>query len=468
MAGSALAAGPVFQPPGSNLTLGDVSHGQRVQSSSSNPAAAAADSARSPGNRGTVVSVAAGLEYGNLENIFELYDELTGGYTPSDPGGGDPGEDPDDGIDLGEIWDSLDPDVQEAVEAIATEVATQAALLAIIREQGFAKAWLAADVPVMIGTDRHGGAWRSGVSWSGTSKAFGLVESINFDEEAARQALQDWFDTLPINRPTLFPVSDQVLLSVNPATNAVVMAIRNDSSIVTKATQMFEFDLGYSREVWSGQSGKLYLGAEARLYQARLSRLSVRFGDVTDSKELFDAIRNSDFNTDTRMGVDIGALWVAGRYQLGATVTNLNEPRFRFPNVDISPYTNLDIIRFLEKETIYTRDRQLKLEASVFGAERGWGAHLGIDVDPATDALGDQFQWATVSAGFNTDSWWLPAGRISYRKNLAGTQQGYLGIGVTAFRYLNIDLASAFNTVRIDGRQLPEGLMASIGFHINW
>ena len=33
LAGSTLA-GPVYQPPGANLTLGDVTHGMRVQSAS--------------------------------------------------------------------------------------------------------------------------------------------------------------------------------------------------------------------------------------------------------------------------------------------------------------------------------------------------------------------------------------------------------------------------------------------------
>ena len=57
-------AGPVYQPPGANLTFGDVTHGLRVQSASSNPAAAAADRARDEGQstRGTVISVAAGIE----------------------------------------------------------------------------------------------------------------------------------------------------------------------------------------------------------------------------------------------------------------------------------------------------------------------------------------------------------------------------------------------------------------------
>jgi hypothetical protein len=72
LAGTVLA-GPVYQPPGANLTLGDVTHGKRILSASSNPAAAAADRARASGKpvRGTVISASAGLEYGNVQNLFD-------------------------------------------------------------------------------------------------------------------------------------------------------------------------------------------------------------------------------------------------------------------------------------------------------------------------------------------------------------------------------------------------------------
>ncbi len=96
--------------------------------------------------RGTVLSVAAGLEYGNVQNLFDFYDEITGAYEPSDPGdGGDPGD--DGGIDIGDILDNLDPEYKEALDAIAKEVATQTVLLAVIAEEGYGKAWLSADLP---------------------------------------------------------------------------------------------------------------------------------------------------------------------------------------------------------------------------------------------------------------------------------------------------------------------------------
>ena len=476
LAATAALAGPVYQPPGANLTYGDVTHGQRVQSASSNPAAAAADLARGTGKstRGTVLSGAAGLEYGNIEDLFDFYDKVTGAYEPSDPGSGgggpgqDPGDKPDGGIDLGDIWDSLDPDFQATIEAVAREVARQTVLLELIRKEGYGKAWLAADAPFVLGNEHLGGAWTFGVNWSGTAKAFGIAQAIEFDEDAAQAALEDWFNQLPINRPVQFPLTEQILLTIDPVTDAVRFAIENDSSILTKAAQMTELNVGYSRHAWSSSAGSLYLGAEARLYLMRLSRLSVRFGDITDAEELFDAIRDNDFRNSNRVGVDIGALWVGKNYQIGAQLTNVNEPEFLFPEVDLNPYRDVNIIGFLQRDQNYTMDRQFKLEASLFTSNRRWSAHLGLDADPATDPMGDEYQWLTLSTGFVTDSRWIPSARIGYRQNLAGTELSYLGIGLTAFKIVNFDISSALDTVSIDGTTLPRGLMVSIGFQVTW
>jgi hypothetical protein len=479
MAGALLtatvSAGPVYQPPGANLTLGDVTHGKRILSASSNPAAAAADRARGTGKpvRGTVISGAAGLEYGNVDNLFDLYNELSQSYKPSDPGsGGGPGQNPDDkpddGINIGDILDQINPDIGEALDAIAREVARQTVLLLLIREEGYAKAWLTADAPFVFDKQLLGGTWTLGVNWSGSSKTYGLTEEIDFDTDAARQALEDWVNTLPIDRPGQFEVSNDITLTPQPGTNAVFIAITNDSSLLSKSTQTTEFRVGYSREALARESGTLFFGARANIYLKQLSRLSVRFGDITDSEELFDAIRDADFRSDEGAGIDLGVLWVADNYQLGAQVTNINEPTFRFPDVNLEPYTSERLIQLLESDAIYTLDRQLKLEASIFSDNRRWSAHMGYDVDPVTEPMGDRFQWLTLSGGFATDSWWIPSMRIGVRQNLAGTELGYVSIGATVFKYVNIDIASALDTVKIDGQKLPQGLMGSIGFEISW
>jgi hypothetical protein len=78
--GTATAA-PVYQPPGSSLTYGDVVHNQRLQSGTTNPAAAAADLWRSretgtDAQSGIVGSMVFGIEYGNLDKFYERVDEI--------------------------------------------------------------------------------------------------------------------------------------------------------------------------------------------------------------------------------------------------------------------------------------------------------------------------------------------------------------------------------------------------------
>jgi hypothetical protein len=458
---SSATAGPVYQPPGANLTFGDVTHGQRVQSASTNPAAAAADLARGreARTRGVVSSASAGLEYGNIQGLWDFYDEITKGYEPSDPGAGDgpgqnPGDKPGGGIDLGEIWDRVDPDVQDAIP--------------IIRAEGYGKAWIAVDLPFVTGTEYFGGAWTFGLNYSGSSKAFGIVDQIEFDADAAREALNDWLAQLPGNRPIQLPVSSDLQLYHDPVSNGFGLGINNDSSIVAKSTRTTELSTGYSRIVRSSESGDLFFGVRGNLYNKELGRVSIRFGDITDSKELFDQIRDADFRSDTRFGLDVGALWVTNRYQLGIQVTNLNEPKFKFPGIDLNAYSAENIIEFLERDRTYKMDLQVKLEGSYFGRDRRWSAHIGVDADPATDPLGDEFQWLTLSAGFLADARWVQDIRFGYRENLAGTELKYIGAGLTAFRFLNFDVSSALDTVSIDGQKLPRGLMISLGFQVTW
>ena len=467
------AAQKLFQPPGANLTYGDVTHGMRVQSASTNPAAAAADMARQgdEAKSGAVVSAAAGVEFGNIQQLWDFYDEISRAYQPSDGDVDYPGQLPETkppgGIDLGDIWDTLDPDIQDELDAIVDEVYRQAAVLALISVEGYGKAWVAADAPIVFAKPRFGGAWTMQLQWSGTARGFGLADPIEFDEETARVAIQDWFDTEIAQRPTSLQVGGQVQLVIDALGN-VRFSLQNDSAIVYKSAQLSTLSTGYSRAAWSSERGTLFVGGELHLHNMRMSRIGARFGDITDSDELFDAIQNADFEQDTRPSFDVGALWVGDNYQLGAQLTNLNEPRFEFPDVDISPFRSDLIIGLLQRGRTYTMERQLKLEASYYGERRKWSWHMGLDANAAADPVGDDFQWLTVSTGFETDSRWVPNLRLGYRQNLAGTEKKYVSLGMTMFRIINLDIASALDATKIDGRKLPEGLMFSMGFQVNW
>ena len=90
----------LYQPPGPNLTMGNVAHGHGLISSFSNPAAPASKSAL-PGaaNHGAMLAIGAGAEFGDLNQLFELYDKISEALANGreDEDGGDGVEPPDDG-----------------------------------------------------------------------------------------------------------------------------------------------------------------------------------------------------------------------------------------------------------------------------------------------------------------------------------------------------------------------------------
>ena len=469
-------AGPVYQPPGANLTYGDVTHGQRLLSAAGNPAAAAADLARVEGDGerrgGMVVSAVAGLEYGNVQELFDAVDELSRAFKPSPPGtGGGPGQvpkPPDSGIDIGDVIDVLFPDLRMIIDAAAQELGTQLALDALIEAEAYGKAFVSLDIPVVLGRELLGGSWTFGLNVSGESKVFGLADAIEFDPVAALADLQVQFNLMPGDPLTTFDVVGDIDFIFDVVAGAVEILLDSDSLLLTKAAQTTEVSAGYSRQALSTTRGGLFLGVEGKFYALELSSLGVRYGDITDSEELFDAIDNADFRRDDGFGIDIGALWVGNNYQVGASLTNINEPTFTYPGIDVSQIRNQSLIDAVRRGQTYTMERQLKLEGSWFTSNRRWTANVGVDVNAVPDPVRDDFQWATLSGGFQPNNRWLQSVRFGYRRNLAGTELSYASVGLTAFRFFNFDLASSLDTVSINGTKLPQGLIMSFGFQVNF
>ncbi len=473
LSGMAVAA-PVYQPPGTALTYGNVSFGQRTSSPVGNPAANISDLDRRGGEAKTIMglSVSAGIEYGNVQDILDLIDSLSGNIEPSDPDdggepppGGDPGDKPPDGgIDF-----PIDPDTEELIKDIASEVAIQTALLTLLQAEGYAKGFVALDIPISLGKQYLGGAWAFGINLSGTSSALGFAESIEFDTEEAtadfETVLMDIENGTVQERYNIG--GDDVVIEVSPDAESIKIRFDNDSTLVTKAAVINEFAGSYSREIpLDTSSGKLYGGVNAKFYRVGLSRVATRFGDITDSEEIWRSIKDADFNYSNDIGIDFGLLWSGNNYQLGATLTNINEPDFAYPDLDASNYKDPGVRDIIARGENYVMERQLKLEASWFTQKGSWGWNFGIDANKVRDPLGFDYQWVTLSGGYNTESFWLPGVRVGVRSNLAGTRLSYIGGGVTAFKYVDLDIATSLETTRINDTKLPRSLLINLGFNV--
>ena len=295
-----------------------------------------------------------------------------------------------------------------------------------------------------------------------------MVEPIEFDADVALAELEAAYNLTPDDPQTTFDLTGGVELTVNPADGAVSLYFNNDTLLVTRAAIISEFALGYSRQAARWGDGELYWGAKAKYFHTRLSRFDTRFGDLTDADELFDAVRHADYRNDGGFGADLGLLWVSRNYSLGAMLINVNEPSFRYPAVDTAGLRAQQIVDFLAKDGKYVMERQLKLEGSWFTTNRRWTVNAAYDVAAVRDPMRDHYQWATISAGYATGNWWIPGVRVGYRKNMEGSELGYLGAGVTLFKVLNLDIASTTESTRISGTDLPRGLIVNLGIEISF
>jgi hypothetical protein len=473
-----VVAAPVYQPPGSSLTYGDVVHNQRLQSGTTNPAAAAADVWRA-GQDGTnaqsgmVGSMVFGIEFGNLDRFYERVDEISDAIKPSDPDPGVPGDGPPDkpggGPSLGDLIEICCPDLANLIDRLEQELIDRAALLTLISVDGYAKGFRSFDLPVMLGKEIGRGAWSLGLNWSESVKAYGIADAdIDFRRDTALSLLSEQYDLMPGDPMTTYDVGGDVSVTIDPATGETFARFDNDSTLLSKGSKTKELTFGYSRRLGEFRGGNLFVGADAHFYALELARLGIRFGDITSAKDVFESIKDLDYVRDEAFGFDVGVLWVADRFQLGASLTNVNEPGFDYPDIDLSGYSEASVIDRIRSDRRYIMDRQLKLEASVFNEGRRRTLNIGIDADTTIDPMGDEFQWFTFSAGMNLDTGWLPNLRVGYRRNLAGSELSYLGIGATMFKWFNVDTAFELNRVKIDENNYPRGAILSLGFQVNF
>lgn len=462
---------PLYQSPGPNLTYGDVTHSQRVAISNNNPASPAATQARGGdfAATGAMVAIGAGVEYGNLDNIFDLIDRTSESIEPSDGATGGSGggqtEKPAGGVNIDEILEQIlsnNPQHEEALNKIARKAVALGGALALIATDGYGKAFVTADAPVTLKKKIYDGTLSFNLNASASSKVASFADRIDYDPAQIRAGLKAATQLPDTASATDFDLGGDLTLTVDPSQDKVRLKFQNDSLLITKAAKVQEFSVGYSHPISSFESGELFLGVKPKFLRVGLARVGIRFGDISDSEELFEDIKNAEFLYDEELSLDLGAMWVSDYYQLGGSVTNINQPTFAFPSVDTSQLVNQELIDLANKGRVYEMERQLKLEGGIHSIDRSWVVNAALDTNAVADPMGDDYQWASVSAGYVTKSWWIPGARVGLHSNLAGSELTYLSAGVTLFKYVDLDISSALDTVEIDGTSLPRGINISL------
>jgi len=427
-------ATPVYHPLGPNLTYGDISNGQTIMSNITNPAAGAAV-LKNSGNQyrfGILSSLGAGVEYGSIDNMYDVIDAQVNNFY-------------DINIDV----ITTPADLAQTASEIGVAIDSLNATLTAIEKDGFGKAYVSMHVPLMpivVSADWLGGSLVFDANFSLASRAEILHTDIRFDSTNISSTTDD----------------------INYTVGQSSFSVDNDDTLLVRAAATAELALGYSRLMLSAQNGDLYGGVRGKFYRVGLTQLNVRMGDVENSEDLFDDIGDEDFTDDTGFGLDIGLLWKAQHYRAGATLTNINEPEFKYNNIDNTGYnTSGPIFLRLQKQGSYVMETQLKLEGALFSQNQNWVLGVGFDANAANDPFGDDYQWATVSAAYASPGWIIPAVRAGYRANLAGSELSYLTFGATLFKVFNLDVAYGLDEVDVDGDTLPRSAIINLGVEIS-
>ncbi len=459
------------------LTLGDVTPGNGNISASSNPASGAFD--RQFLDSDTDVAgywdLGASIEYGDVDDLFDRIDEASaalesvegsggGGGGGGGGNGGGSGGVGGSGTDIGSI-DIDNPDLEALIDEVSDKSGRVAALLAFIRTEGYAIAQGGSEFALLINDDLLGGTFRFDVTGWVNSSAIGLTEDINFDADAALAELQAAFDLQPGDPKTTYDLTGGLHLTVDPNTRDVTATFDNDSLLLTRAAKVVEFGVSYSRPMFTADEGTLFFGVKPKLTQIGLTRVTTRFGDLTDAEDVYDDARDADFVTENKAGIDLGVLWQSKRYRAGLTLLNLGEPEFDFPNIDYSDITNPEIRKALVGTETYTAEHQFKAEGAWVSEGQSWSVFAAYDLNSVVDPAGTETQYGTLSTSYDFDNAWFNNIRAGVSKNFAGSELSIVSLGMTAFTFLDLDLSTSLSETSIDGEKLPRGLAFAIGFN---
>jgi hypothetical protein len=458
-------ADPVYLPPAQNLTYGNSSNNQSIMSSITNPAAAAAQLGNEDNQYrfGILSSIGAGYEFGNVGQLYNTIDNAKNTITTP--------------ITTSQLTTMYATDCPSGTctpaqsTAFATDIATTINGSAAVATVNTVLSQLQQDGTVSVYGDVHVPLTPFVVTKKGLGGS--IVLDANYSAIANMSFLAD---PLFISNATATNIANTYSTYADPAGNNsngtyTLPAIPNDSTLLIKAAVVEEIGLGYSRPVLKRENGDLTAGVRAKYYKVKLVRDAELLDQQTNgSKSTFNASKS--YTSSTGFGLDVGTLWTAKRYRLGAWVNNLNSPSFDYNTIDptkLAAYTNPAIISQLSASDTYKMKPQLEMEGAFYSESQNWVLNAGLDGNAVQDPVGRDFQWATLSAAYATNSWWIPGIRLGYRTNLAGSKLSYTTAGLTLIKALSLDIAYGMDSITDNnGKKIPRSFMATLGIQMTF
>lgn len=463
-------ADPVYLPPGQNLTYGSSSNNQSIMSSITNPAAAAAQLGKEDSQYrfGILSSIGGGYEFGNVNDLYNKIDgskstittpittaQLQALYA----------------ADCGTTTTCSNPgqfaiDIALAINSSAAVATLNNVILPALQKDGNVAAFFGGHVPLM--------------PLVVTKKGLGgsIVLDANVSAIANMTFIEDMFSISAATANNIVSTYNAAVSSCNCTNPTYTLpTLPNNSTLLVKAAVVGEVGLGYSRAMMSRENGDMTAGVRMKYYQVKLARNAQPLKTSNGSENTSKA--SQTYTSSTGIGLDVGSLWTAKRYRAGAWINNINSPGFNYNTItsaelaaagyDTAAPGYANIVAQINAGSTYKMKPQLELEGAFFSESQSWVVNAGLDANAVADPVGRDFQWATLSAAYATNSWWIPGARLGYRTNLAGSKLSYATVGLTMLKALSLDIAYGLDSIQDDkGKSIPRSFMANIGIQMTF
>ena len=419
-------AAPVFMPSGENLTYGEAGNHQSLLAYTNNPAVGATSLGMTSWNFGMaapISSIGIGLEVGPVDSMSQEIDALS------------------------DVLNDFDPETS-GIDEVNDIKARFDSFLVDAGANGYLGLNVGFHVPFLP------------LVWSSTETLGG---SLVFDSNVGVQAKLSILDS---------PIEYNPLDESDP--------LQTNSAAYIKLGAVTETSLGYSRPVFEHSNGQLYAGLRAKYYMVGLTKTLVGISQMDSADAAInDKVKEveDDFQPDTAFGVDLGLMWVAPHYRVGATFKNINSPSFNYDTVGVdcesktgaaqdSCFIAKSYAEEIDTEEAYVMDAQVSVEAAYYNSNRDLVLNFAADTSPVHDPVANEVQWMTVSAAYATSNWIVPGVRVGYRKNLAGSELSAATVGFTLFKMLHLDAAYGLESIDVDGSPQPRLAQVNLGLDL--
>ena len=272
-------------------------------------------------------------------------------------------------------------------------------------------------------------------------------------------------------------------ISVNTVSNE----FETNTAVYLKSVEYTSIGLGYSRvmnqpfitKFTEPLGGRLLAGVRGNLYNMSLSKQVVGLLSIDENDELSDVIQDdidSNKKSSTALGVDLGLIWQAENYHVGFTWRNINEPEFEYGSLgdnctskdtSTSMSNCFTALYFAAQDRItlnetYVMTSQASVDAALNTQNKRWRLATSYDIQPMRDPIGDEYQWASVSAAYVSSS--IIGGRLGLSQNQVGSELTMLSAGLSLFGGMNLDVRYSLDQINIDGETVPRAFGINLGF----